>query len=182
MEKDKYIIPHYPFYNEPKLVAESQKFVQDVRDLLEKIDAEYAIPDELKALEDSLESLNKVSMYVASKQYGAPIPHDLILNEQELKAADYYLKAGDKGKRIALICNELFSKMVGFTLSLDSYAKSYKTDQVVNDYIEDAMDKVNGKYGNENELCLFCHSKETNGNVIIHESNCPISFFRDIKG
>jgi hypothetical protein len=177
-----YIIPHYPFYSEPKVVNEAQHFVQDVRQLLEQIDAEYAIPDELKDLRNDADAMSKVAEYVASKQYNIPMRQDFTLTDNELKAADYYLKAGDKGARVSKICNELFSKMVGFTIDLDTYAKNYVGDQIISEYIVNLMDLANGKYGNENELCLFCHSKETGGNGIIHTSRCPIFFYRNKGG
>jgi hypothetical protein len=186
MDKN-FVIPHYPFYNEPKLVNEAQHFVQDVRQLLEQIDAEYAIPDELKALRNNADSMSKVAQYVASQQYHIRLPHDITLNEQELKAADYYLKSGDKGKRVSQICNELFSKMVLFAINLDTYARNYKVDEFLAEkydetikLLHDCIDELNNKYGNEKELCLCCHSNIADTNGIKHEEDCPLSLARRI--
>lgn len=187
MDKDKYIIPHYPFYNEPKLVAEAQRFVQDVRSLLEQIDVEYAIPDELKALRNDVDTMAKITAYVAAKQCGTSIPYGISLTEQELKAADYYLKAGDKGKRVSLICNELFKKMVFHALELDTHAKHYKVDETIAERyngiiksLHDCLDELNNKYGNEKELCLCCHSNILDGNGIKHTENCPLQIARRV--
>jgi hypothetical protein len=127
MTKDNYIIPHYPFYNEPKLVREAQEFVQSVRSLIEQIDAEYAIPDELKVVSKDIDSLERVTHYVADKQVGKETRY--VLSASELKAAEYYLNAGDKGKRVATLCNELFKRMVLITINLDTHAKNYKADK-----------------------------------------------------
>ena len=43
----------------------------------------------------------------------------------------------------------------------------------------DFLDRQNGKYGNETELCLYCHSKETDGFGIKHEMWCPIQKARN---
>jgi len=41
-----------------------------------------------------------------------------------------------------------------------------------------ALDAINGKLGNEQELCLFCHSNLADGSGIIHRENCVILLVR----
>ncbi len=43
---------------------------------------------------------------------------------------------------------------------------------------ESYFDKLNGEYGNEKELCLYCHSSKVYGLGIDHEDNCLVSLIR----
>ena len=40
--------------------------------------------------------------------------------------------------------------------------------------IEAILDALNGRYGNEKELCIYCHSNKYDASGIIHEEKCPI--------
>lgn len=49
--------------------------------------------------------------------------------------------------------------------------------------IQDAevyMDRINGKLGNETELCLFCHANTHDNHGITHQAYCPILKARKI--
>jgi len=51
----------------------------------------------------------------------------------------------------------------------------YEALKIANDF----LDRQNGVYGNETELCLYCHSKEFGGFGIMHEARCPIQKARE---
>jgi hypothetical protein len=44
--------------------------------------------------------------------------------------------------------------------------------------LHDKLDEVNSNYGNELELCLFCHSNKINHKGIIHSENCIVKRLR----
>jgi hypothetical protein len=46
---------------------------------------------------------------------------------------------------------------------------------------EDRLDKINGEYGDKESYCIFCKSREYNGQVgIVHTEECIIQEMRDI--
>lgn len=46
--------------------------------------------------------------------------------------------------------------------------------------IEYIMDKVNGEYGNKENYCIYCNSREYNSKVgIVHHKKCMIQRLRD---
>ena len=40
--------------------------------------------------------------------------------------------------------------------------------------LEILLDDLNSRYGNEKELCLYCHSNEYDSSGIVHDEKCII--------